>query len=207
MGERQVRRASYGVGLNRVVAIAETFDSIQGEGAWAGTPMFFIRFAGCNLSCPWCDTDHMATEALRVNQLVRRAMESGRGHVCITGGEPTHQPDALADLVAALHDVQFVIHVETNGTGEVPDSVEWITVSPKGAPLVVCECEEVKVIVQVGDPLPAIEDLPDAHSYYVQPESGQGEEAIAWAVRLVMNAPRSHPWLLGVQTHKLMNLR
>jgi organic radical activating enzyme len=189
------------------VAVAETFISIQGEGAWVGMPMFFIRLAGCNLSCPWCDTDHSMQEMPSVGALLCRAVNGRLHHVCITGGEPTAQPEALAGLIAALRAAGFVIHLETNGTGQVPEDTDWVTVSPKGAPLVVCRCEDVKVVLQVGDQLPDVFGLPEAWCYYAVPEAGQGKEAVEWVIALVMKQTSTRPWLLGVQMHKLIGLR
>jgi len=190
------------------IDIVETFDSIQGEGAWTGTPMFFIRFAGCNLSCPWCDTDHASQERVDVRSLVLRALATGRRRVCITGGEPTFQPEGLAALVKELWSAGFIVHVETNGTGEIPPDVDWTTVSPKRGTLVVRQCcEEVKVVVQIGDELPGFSALPKATHYYVQPEASQGQEGIAWAVGLVMKDKTALRWALSLQMHKMINLR
>jgi organic radical activating enzyme len=190
------------------IDIVETFDSIQGEGKWTGTPMFFIRFAGCNLSCPWCDTDHSSQERVDVGSLVLRALSTGRLRVCITGGEPTHQPEGLAALVKELWSAGFIVHVETNGTGEIPPDVDWTTVSPKRRTLVVCQCcEEVKVVVQIGDELPGFSALPRSAHYYVQPEVSQGQEGIAWAVGLVMKDKTALRWALSLQMHKMINLR
>jgi len=192
-----------------VIQIAETFDSIQGEGAWVGTPMFFIRFAGCNLSCPWCDTDHRCTETVGVGTLIQRARATGRQHVCITGGEPTFQPDGFEVLVKGLQKDGFTVHVETNGTGHVPRDVEWTTVSPKVSPLPLVQkmCEEVKVVILTGEEPPENEDLPDAFHYYLQPESSQGKESMAWAIQVVMRPRKSRPfWVLGIQTHRLIGM-
>lgn len=205
MGERPMWSPTEGAAI--VIDIAETFDSIQGEGRWTGTPMFFIRFAGCNLSCPWCDTDHSSQEQVDVGSLVLRALSTGRRRVCITGGEPTSQPEGLVGLVDELQAASFIVHVETNGTGEVPPNVDWTTVSPKGGALVHRLCDEVKAVVQIGEELPTFTHLPNAPHYYVQPETSQGQEGIAWAVGLVMKDKTALRWALSLQMHKMINLR
>ncbi len=205
MGERPVWYSAEGAAI--VIDIAETFDSIQGEGTWTGTPMFFIRFAGCNLSCPWCDTDHSPQEAVDVGSLVLRALSAGRRRVCITGGEPMFQPEGLAALVDELGEAGFMVHVETNGTVAVPENIDWLTVSPKGETRANQMCEEVKVVVQIGDELPPSSELPKASNYYVQPEASQGQEGIAWAVGLVMKDKTALRWALSLQMHKMINLR
>ena len=193
-----------------MIQIAETFTSIQGEGVWTGTPMFFIRFAGCNLSCPWCDTDHRSKETLGVGTLIQRARATDRQRVCITGGEPTFQPDELEELVEGLQADGFAVHVETNGTGHVPPSVDWITVSPKVSPLPLVQkiCHEVKSVIRVGEPLPERGLGPVGFHYYLVPEASQGEEAVQWVIGLVME-PNDlvPPWVLGIQVHKLIGMQ
>ena len=108
--------------------------TLQGEGAHAGRPCVFLRFAACNLECSWCDTDFTPEGAQRytadaiVARLVELDVHRSR-MVVVTGGEPTLQWDApLAD---ALHAAGFRIHMESNGTRAVQGAVDWLTVSPK----------------------------------------------------------------------------
>jgi len=199
-----------------MIGVAETFASIQGEGAWSGTPMFFVRFAGCNLDCPWCDTDHEVTELLDAGEIVNRIRASGMRHVCLTGGEPMHQPIGVISLLARLQyrRLRRVVHIETNGTVMIPLEIDWKTVSPKqGAPLSPHNdlVDEVKIVVQEGDGLPAFRDLPLARFYYVVPEASQGERSLEWAIGLVTGQPLSpvnRPlWRLGFQMHKAIGVR
>jgi 7-carboxy-7-deazaguanine synthase len=113
--------------------VTEVFVSIQGEGAWAGTPMQFIRLAGCNLNCTFCDQplDKSKTVMMNCDDLLTSLLEhQGIKRVCITGGEPLiHDIDPL---ISTLHSRNFNIHLETNGTKDLPQGhVDWITVSPK----------------------------------------------------------------------------
>ena len=102
--------------------VNEIFASLQGEGYWTGTPMVFLRFAGCNLRCPFCDTAHTSPSTpMFLDELLKAVAEIsplaslGRNdnirRICITGGEPGLQVDAA--LIDALHEAGFTIHIET----------------------------------------------------------------------------------------------
>ena len=133
--------------------INEIFVSLQGEGYWTGTPMVFLRFAGCNLRCPFCDTAHtspstpMSLEEL-LHEVIchsersegissssgdtldhRSRYDSPIRRICLTGGEPGLQVDGA--LVEGLHAAGFTIHIETNGTRPLPPGIDWVTLSPK----------------------------------------------------------------------------
>ncbi|MEP4732783.1 7-carboxy-7-deazaguanine synthase, partial [Parvibaculum sp.] len=133
-------------------SVKELFYTLQGEGANAGRPAVFCRFAGCNLwtgreqdranaVCTFCDTDFVGTDgegggkfanADALAGAIEAVWASGVAHdrfVVCTGGEPLLQLDAA--LIAALHDKGFEIAVETNGTLAAPDGIDWICVSPK----------------------------------------------------------------------------
>lgn len=149
-------------------AVKEIFYTLQGEGANAGTPAVFCRFAGCNLwsgreqdrataVCRFCDTDFVATDGPRGGRFkspgdlaaaMRAARPAGRATPCLavcTGGEPLLQLDP--PLIDALHRAGFRIAIETNGTQPVPPGIDWICVSPKaGAPLVVERGDELKLV-------------------------------------------------------------
>jgi 7-carboxy-7-deazaguanine synthase len=135
-------------------AVKEIFYTLQGEGANTGRAAVFCRFAGCNLwsgreqdrataACNFCDTDFVGTDgtdggkfgtadllADAVEQAWQPATRNDR-FVVLTGGEPLLQVDEA--LVAALHARGFSIAVETNGTIEPPQGIDWLCVSPKGA--------------------------------------------------------------------------
>ena len=111
--------------------VNEIFLSLQGEGFWTGTPMVFLRFSGCNLRCPFCDTDHSGYREMSAEEIVTEILQTGGDcrRVCVTGGEPSLQLDEA--LVEALHHAGFQVHVETNGTRVLPGGVDWVTLSPK----------------------------------------------------------------------------
>ena len=121
--------------------INEVFYTLQGEGAHSGIPAVFIRFSGCNLRCPWCDTEFADFTEMSAEQIVATALElydipnERRKMVVLTGGEPSLQVDT--PLIEALHAAGFYICIETNGTRPLPDGIDWITCSPK----MVCQSE------------------------------------------------------------------
>src|SRR3954469_20733988 len=150
-------------------AVKEIFYTLQGEGANAGRPAVFCRFAGCNLwsgreedraeaVCRFCDTEFVGTDGSGGGKFrtgdelaggVWAAWPAGdplaRPLVVCTGGEPLLQLDA--PLVGAFHSAGFEIAVETNGTGPPPPGIDWLCVSPKvGAPLVVTSGNELKLV-------------------------------------------------------------
>lgn len=111
--------------------VLEIFRSIQGEGSHIGQAMTFIRLAGCNLRCPWCDTKGSWNAEGEQKTLLDILGEIEPGDpVVITGGEPTIHKE-LVELVSALHEQDCYVMIETNGTNNVPWNVDWITCSPK----------------------------------------------------------------------------
>lgn len=126
--------------ITKVYQVSEIFYSIQGEGLNTGTPAVFIRMAGCNLSCPWCDTDHRIRHCLSKKQIVsevkRVLYEKEVTHVpmvVITGGEPMLQYDSLLHEALKASNKATRIAVETNGTIDIPSALHdlFVTVSPK----------------------------------------------------------------------------
>ncbi|MDO5843560.1 MAG: radical SAM protein [Methanocorpusculum sp.] len=98
--------------------VSETFVSLQGEGLNQGKPCFFLRLAGCNLRCAWCDTEYSFEkgEEKSVDEIVKEISESGLSYVCITGGEPLLQKKELLPLLEILSAAKISVDIETNGT-------------------------------------------------------------------------------------------
>lgn len=117
--------------------IVEMFESVQGEGALTGLPVVFIRFFGCNLSCPWCDEpkhlDKGLVKEMSANEIINEINELRHTEVkdiVITGGEPSLQD--INELIKKLQDEGFRVAVETNGYNyENIKYADWITLSPK----------------------------------------------------------------------------
>ena len=187
--------------------VNEIFCSLQGEGFWTGMPMVFLRFSGCNLQCPFCDTDHRGYREMTADGIVAEAVRCGGGckRVCVTGGEPSLQLDSR--LVEGLHRAGFKVHVETNGTQALPEDVDWVTLSPKsgveglkGDGTVVLErADEIKVVF-LGADVEEWAGFP-AKWHFLQPCScANTAETVGYI--------QAHPhWRLSLQTHKLLNIR
>ena len=130
--------------------VNEIFYSLQGEGYHTGTPAVFIRLSGCNLQCPFCDTQHENGTNMAEDEIVAEVAKHPATLVVITGGEPAMQ--LTASLVESLHLIGRKVAVETNGTLPLPQEVDWITLSPKDAYLgpqaapVLTRADELKVV-------------------------------------------------------------
>ena len=185
--------------------INEIFYSLQGEGFWTGTPMVFVRLSGCNLRCPFCDTDHAGYTEMNMVEIIdgiRKAAPDCR-RICITGGEPALQTDEA--FTSALHEAGFLLHIETNGTRELPAGIDWITVSPKSdatdhpaAKVVLIQADELKLVYQ-GNDVEKWAAYPARH-HFLQPCScSNTEETIQYILQ--------HPhWRLSLQTHKYLSI-
>ena len=112
--------------------LVEIFESLQGEGRNMGRPCVFIRFAGCNLKCPWCDTDARKRFSASLDELLTELAQYKAKSVILTGGEPTIQKE-MPELVAALKKNGYWIGVETNGTSAADwlGFVDYVACSPK----------------------------------------------------------------------------
>lgn len=133
-----------------MIHIKEIFYSLKGEGVYTGTPMAFVRFAGCNLKCSFCDTNHQASEVLPIDAIVARVKKFPTKRVVITGGEPLLQ-DEYIQLCDLLHREGYQIHLETNGTlfNVELSCFDWIAVSPKTRelnPTLMFSANEVKFL-------------------------------------------------------------
>lgn len=178
--------------------INEIFYSLQGEGYHTGTPAVFIRFSGCNLKCSFCDTQHeegvMMTDEAILAEVDRYPAEM----VILTGGEPALWIDE--ELIELLHQHGKYVCIETNGTRQLPASIDWVTCSPKkGGTIVLSSMDEVKVVYE-GQDLTPYEDFSAKH-YFLQPCSGLN---ILETVAEVMERPL---WRLSLQTHKLIDIQ
>lgn len=208
-------------------SVKEIFYTLQGEGANAGRPAVFCRFAGCNLwsgreqdrataVCQFCDTDFVGTDGTgggkfrAADQLADAILaqwscgDTSHRFVVLTGGEPLMQVDeALTD---ALHARGFWIAVETNGTCARPPGIDWVCVSPKnGSKLVLREGDELKLVFpQAGAGPETFTSLAFTH-FYLQPMDGPLQRD---NTRLAIDYCLANPkWKLGVQSHKFLHIR
>jgi organic radical activating enzyme len=191
-----------------LLQLAEIFYSVQGEGTWTGTPAVFVRLAGCNLSCSFCDTDYALKFFATVAGIVDRVREEGGAcpTVILTGGEPLAQREAGA-LIDALRADGRRVHIESNGTlpTELPDDV-WLTVSPKErlAPTMARRANEAKLIVDGRVPEEWIGLFPENTPLFLQPEGNKPAN-----VALALEAAKRDPGRLrlSLQTHKFIGVR
>lgn len=195
--------------------INEIFYSLQGEGHHTGYPSIFIRFSGCNLNCPFCDTKHEAGILMSDDDIVHAIQLYSADWIVLTGGEPAlHIDDAFVRLLKRATGKKVAI--ETNGTVKIPSSIDWLTVSPKAgicgdqnAEIVIDRADEVKV-VDLGQPLDPYFELPCLHSQtlmYLQPcyvaDPKRFEANRLSTVRRVLADPR---WTLSVQLHRYLGI-
>jgi 7-carboxy-7-deazaguanine synthase len=190
-----------------MIQLSEIFYSVQGEGTWTGTPAVFVRLAGCNLACDFCDTDYSLKLIASVDEVVQRVRELGGDcpMVILTGGEPLAQTETPA-LIEALRRDGRRIHIESNGTvyTALPDDV-WLCISPKERvdPRMAARANEAKLIVD--------ERVPEEHFalfqaqpvILLQPEGNKSKN-----VALALDYVKAHPerFRLSLQTHKFIGV-
>lgn len=190
-----------------MLQLAEIFYSIQGEGTWTGTPAVFVRLAGCNLACDFCDTDYSTKEILSVDDVVRRVREVGGEcpMVILTGGEPLAQAQTTG-LIEALRRDGRRVHIESNGTvyTVLPDDV-WLCVSPKERvdPRMATRANEAKLIVDERVPEEHLPLFADKPVVLLQPEGNKAKN-----VAIALEYVKAHPkrFRLSLQTHKFIGV-
>jgi len=187
--------------------VAEIFQSIQGEGSNVGIPMTFIRLAGCNLRCPYCDTKNSWADGKEMTIMeILDQVSNGIEWVCITGGEPTIQN--IDPLIDGLRLIDHQIALETNGTLPIPKGVAHVTVSPKAGgdlhPSAYYMADEFKFVIEdIAD----FDRIPkDTHySYvYLQPVDNR-PDVIELCVKKILEGNNS--WRLSIQMHKLIKIK
>ncbi len=195
--------------------VNEIFYSLQGEGYWMGRPAVFVRLSGCNLKCPFCDTEHETYTELTEQEIIDIATGYPARHIVITGGEPTLQLSAT--LVHGLKRAGFYVQIETNGSIRVADEifacVDWVTCSPKDADMKIGRVDELKVIFQSPtdhERLARFENdaLQGGSVLSLQPcdvgDAVRNREIVSNTIEYV----KAHPaWRLSLQTHKLLDIR
>lgn len=208
-------------------SVKEIFYTLQGEGAQAGRPAVFCRFAGCNLwsgresdrstaLCRFCDTDFVGTDgqgggkfesAEALAEAVERAWMGDRRHqrrlVVCTGGEPLLQLDRA--LIDTLHTRGFEVAVETNGTIPAPAGLDWICVSPKGGSVLQqMTGDELKLVFPQDNVNPEDFEALSFRHFFLQPMDGPSrQENTERAIHYCLKHPL---WRLSLQTHKFVGI-
>ena len=199
--------------------VNEIFYSLQGEGHYTGTPAVFVRFAGCNLRCWFCDTDFEKGDEMSEDEIVEAVLQYPTRYVVITGGEPTLQ--ITASLCDKLHAHGLYLMMETNGTRPLPDGcqIDWITCSPKLidveegkrkiATIRLRHIDELKVVFEDSptQDMSLYEQIP-ATEYRLQPCDTQdplcNQAILNKTIKYILQHPK---WKLSLQTHKILNVR
>lgn len=189
--------------------INEIFYSLQGEGRNAGCPAIFIRFSGCNLQCPFCDTQHNDGQKMSADEILANVKQYAGKMIVLTGGEPSLFIDE--DFVAKFLEAGYKVCIETNGTHALPKNLSWVTLSPKDqfvekADIVLSECDELKLVFPC--PNPQAYDGIKATYRYLQPcdtgDDVKNGEIIAQCIEYIKQNPQ---WTLSLQTHKILSIR
>ena len=204
--------------------IKEIYYTLQGEGYHTGQAAVFCRFTGCNLwsgreedrykaICKFCDTDFWGMDgelggkysAKKLVNTIKSLWPENNDHcfVVFTGGEPALQMDA--ELIEVLHDNGCEIAIETNGTIELPDGIDWVCMSPKAnTEIVVTKGNELKLVYPQKGAMPnQFENLNFEH-FYIQPMDGNlAKENTQKSIQFCLENPK---WRLSLQTHKLIGI-
>ncbi len=209
----EATREAMAVAKGGRLPVVELFYSLQGEGLRTGQATVFVRFAGCNLACEFCDTDFRVKDTYSVEELAEEIKQIGGEcrWVCFTGGEPTiHDLQALCER---LHARGYFLQMETNGTRPRPEwNLDHITVSPKQPqggrlhPWYEQNAREFKYVVDGDADLARALDGVRGHgrTTFVQPNALNPAAAL-----LCVDAVQAHPALLrlSLQTHKFLQIR
>jgi len=234
--------------------VMEIFTSIQGEGAMMGIPVDFIRFSGCNLACPWCDTKESWVKPCRhehidyadINEMRAKDMyckdchvsgtrselkelkvtngkytwmtaediaaKCTRAVVVLTGGEPCLYD--LEPLILELHTAQKFVCIETNGTLETPESIDWVVASPKPPEYAInakCFFNELKYVVDDNFDVDCVppENKKVCGTVWLQPcDYGKQDPKTAASAQRCVDLALSTSYLrVGIQLHKILAIK
>ena len=193
--------------------IMESFYTVQGEGFHSGRAAYFIRVAGCDVGCVWCDVkeswnaeDHPVTD---LETLLKEVNSTPVNFVVITGGEPTMY--AIDTLVTALQKEGKEVAIETSGTNPLDASVDWYCFSPKKFKDPVTEAykkaDELKIVIFNKSDFEWAEEhakkINDDCLLFLQPEWSKEERMLPLIIEYVKKHPK---WRISLQTHKYMNI-
>ncbi|MDH5380677.1 MAG: radical SAM protein [Cyclobacteriaceae bacterium] len=193
--------------------VMESFYTLQGEGFHTGKAAFFIRLAGCDVGCHWCDVKESWTaqdsQFQEISQITEKVLAVPSKTAVITGGEPAMYN--LSALVDSLHKSNISVHIETSGVHPIIGDLDWITLSPKKfkdcLPENFSKANELKIVIFHPADLEWAEKLAQNVKkdckLYLQPEWGKADKITP----LIINHIQSNPkWRLSLQTHKYINI-
>lgn len=193
--------------------LMEDFYTIQGEGYHQGKATYFIRLAGCDVECHWCDVkdswNASGYPVVDVHSISEKAAGFPSRIAVVTGGEPLMYN--LFPLTESLHSHGMSTHIETSGAHPLSGDWDWICLSPKKFkphhPSVTAKADELKVIVYNKSDLAWAEELskevrPDC-KFFLQPEWSKQNEVLPLIIEYIKNNPR---WEISLQIHKYLNI-
>jgi organic radical activating enzyme len=191
----------------------ESFYTLQGEGFHQGKAAYFIRLAGCDVGCVWCDVKESWDEELyplqTIEEIVNKAKQNPARLAVITGGEPTLHN--LEKLTGALKSEGFSTNIETSGSSPLTGKWDWICLSPKKfkAPLeeILDKANELKIIIFNKSDFQWAEKYAAKVSsdckLYLQPEWSKSEKVTPLIIDYIKENPK---WELSLQIHKYINV-
>ena len=218
--------------MTNFLPIVEKFHSLQGEGFHTGKSAFFIRLAGCEVGCSWCDTKHSWNSKnyplFSIDSLLReiiKARLNGAAFIVLTGGEPLHHNlDAFCKIVKnktnnAKHK-SIKIHIETSGVSEFSGVYDWITLSPKRhkppKEYFLNKCDELKIIINDKKDVIFAQEISEHLSNIKNDKNYNSEKKLfvqpAWnsnkGYKLAIEFAKRNPdWTLSLQTHKYLSIQ
>jgi organic radical activating enzyme len=193
--------------------LMEDFYTIQGEGAYQGHAAYFIRLAGCDVGCVWCDVkeswDADAYPVVAIEEITKKAKESGSEMAVVTGGEP-----AMYDLTAltqSLKKAELRTHIETSGAYPLTGRWDWVCLSPKKfkapVPGIYQQADELKIIVYNKSDFTWAGDFEKKVGkdcqLFLQPEWSKQKEVLPDMIEFVKRKPQ---WKISIQIHKYMDI-
>jgi len=196
--------------------VNEIFYSLQGEGRNTGRASIFVRLSGCNLQCPFCDTQHQQGEQMDVKQIMARIVDlTPEFHILplivLTGGEPTLQD--CTELIESLHNEGYEVAIETNGTRKPAwlELVDFVTLSPKfeftnHADIVLKRCDELKVVYNGRNDLHRYDGIRSKYNYLQPCDTGDKAANDAIIKESIAYCQRNPAWRLSLQTQKIVGI-
>ena len=218
--------------MTKYLPIVEKFHSLQGEGFHCGKSAFFIRLAGCEVGCPWCDTKHswdsQKYPLFSIDSLlseIQAVRSKGASFIVLTGGEPLQHN--LNDFCKIIKDKTFSdknnsikIHLETSGVNSFSGFYDWITLSPKRhkppKDYFLDKCNEIKVIINDSKDIQFARDIREKISKLKKQQDPNKDKKFfvqpAWnnhkGYKLAINFAKTNPeWTLSLQTHKYLSIQ
>ena len=195
--------------------VNDIFYSLQGEGRNTGRAAVFIRFAGCNMKCSFCDTEFNSFTEMTADEIVKAIADYPARFVVLTGGEPTLQVGE--DFIDLLHAHGYEVAMESNGTLPAPKNLDWLTVSPKGKSISsVRQPDEIKIVFESEESLnrtltdmhPSLEGDANRPLLFLQPcDTGDADRNAKIMSDCIDYIERHPQWRLSLQTHKLINIK